>query len=400
MVRRRRFTDKTVAELEPQAERYIKPDPELAEHYIRVRPNGAKSYVVVARGPDRKQRWKTIGAVSLYSLDEAREKARKAIKAIKSGEDPAPPESFAAVIDEWFGRAVQSQDPKKRLRSEAEIKRFVDRMKKPWSGRNFISIRRIDVAKLLDDIEDKHGARQADYALAVIRQAANWYANRHETYQSPIVKGMRRWKPKDNQRKRILNDDEIRAVWKQAKGSGKFGAIVRLLLLTAQRLDKVAALCWEDVPDDGVWRIATKAREKGNAGILELPDAALAIIREQHRLESNPHVFHAQRGDGYFSGFSKAKVAFDEKVKVNGEALPSWRLHDLRRTARSLMSRAGVRPDIAERVMGHALPVIEGTYDLHEYRKEKAEALRRLSDLIDVILNPPTGNVVHIASAR
>ena len=57
--------------------------------------------------------------------------------------------------------------------------------------------------------------------------------------------------------------------------------------------------------------------------------------------------------------------------------MPQWQLHDLRRTARSLMSRAGVRPDIAERVLGHAISGVEGVYDRHPYRDEKADALRR-----------------------
>ena len=60
----------------------------------------------------------------------------------------------------------------------------------------------------------------------------------------------------------------------------------------------------------------------------------------------------------------------------------SWVVHDLRRTARSLMSRAGVRPDIAERVLGHAISGVEGIYDRHDYRAEKAEALAKLAALV------------------
>jgi integrase len=36
--------------------------------------------------------------------------------------------------------------------------------------------------------------------------------------------------------------------------------------------------------------------------------------------------------------------------------IPPWIVHDLRRTARSLLARASVRPDICERVLGHAIP--------------------------------------------
>ena len=67
-----------------------------------------------------------------------------------------------------------------------------------------------------------------------------------------------------------------------------------------------------------------------------------------------------------------------------------WVLHDLRRTARSLMSRAGVPSEHAERTLGHAIKGVEGVYDRHRYEEEKAEALRRLANLIEKIVNAPT----------
>jgi len=46
---------------------------------------------------------------------------------------------------------------------------------------------------------------------------------------------------------------------------------------------------------------------------------------------------------------ARLKAKFDRACGVTG-----WTLHDLRRTARSLMSRAGVSADHAERCLGHA----------------------------------------------
>jgi integrase len=106
-------------------------------------------------------------------------------------------------------------------------------------------------------------------------------------------------------------------------------------------------------------------------------------------------VLAAGRGGGHFNGFSEGKKVFDAKVKI-----PHWTVHDLRRTARSLMSRAGVRPDIAERALGHAIKGVEGTYDRHSYRDEKADALKRLADLVEKILYPPVGNVVSLVAAQ
>jgi integrase len=74
--------------------------------------------------------------------------------------------------------------------------------------------------------------------------------------------------------------------------------------------------------------------------------------------------------------------------------LGRWTFDDLRRTARSLMSRAGVRPDIAERVLGHAIPGVEGVYDRHSYDEEKAQALEALAMLLQRIVAPQGANVV------
>jgi len=66
-------------------------------------------------------------------------------------------------------------------------------------------------------------------------------------------------------------------------------------------------------------------------------------------------------------------------------------LHDLRRSARSLMSRAGVPSDHAERVLGHVIGGVRGTYDRHEYLDEKREALAKLARLVDrIIAGRPT----------
>jgi hypothetical protein len=71
-------------------------------------------------------------------------------------------------------------------------------------------------------------------------------------------------------------------------------------------------------------------------------------------------------------------------------------MHDLRRTARSLMSRAGVQSEHAERVLGDAIVGVEGVYDQYDYRREKTDALEKLADLIERILNPKP-NVVRLA---
>jgi integrase len=388
MARRQTLSDLGVAALKPSAKRYVFPDPEMPGHYIRVTPNGAKSYVAVARGPNGKQIWATIGTAPLLDVGEARERAREAIKAIKAGADRAGPQSFESVGNEWYKRHVLA----KGLRSATGLRRNLDNhLISRWSGRDFASIRRGDVAKLLDQVEDSSGPVAADQTLSLIRNICNWYTSRNENYTSPVVRGMRRTIPKERARKRILDDNELRAVWKQAEANGVFGALVRLGLLTAQRRMKLAAMRWEDVTIDGEWKIPAEARAKGTGESLVLPQVAIDIIRSQPRFGSNPFVLASREGR-HITSFSQLKALFDQKVKI-----AAWTIHDLRRTARSLMSRAGVGSDVAERVMGHALQGVEGIYDRHDYREEKAQALRQLAALIGNIVNPPIGNVVSIA---
>jgi len=389
---RKTLSDKGVAALKPRAQRYAFPDPELRGHFVRVQPSGSRTFVTVARDPNGKQVWTTIGAADVLKIEEAREQARNAIRRVKAGQPaleapPAKPDSLQAVAENWLKRHVVA----KRLRSEREIRRVLAKYVFPqWAERDFISIKRSDVAALLDQVEDKHGSRQADIVLANLRSIANWFASRDDDYVSPFVRGMRRHK--NGPRARIPTDDELRLVWKAADEGGQFGAIVKLLLCTGQRRDKVSKMKFADIVD-GVWMIDTDEREKGNAGSLVLPSQALAIIRAQPRVGNNPFVFAGRSGNAYNN--SQAKPGFDALLPP----LPRWTLHDLRRTSRSLMSRAGVRPDIAERVLGHAIVGVEGTYDRHHYGAEKAAALGKLATLIEGIVHP-RDNVTPLAKRR
>jgi hypothetical protein len=170
------------------------------------------SYVAVARDPGGKQVWATIGSTSLFGIDEAREKAREAIKAIKAGENRARPGTFKATAENWLKRHVEA----KGLRTKVEIERCLAKYVYPqWEGREFTSIRRNDVAVLLDEIEDRHGPRQADAVLTIVRSITNWFATRHDDYVSPVVRGMRRADPRSSKRARILDDEGI-----DPRGSG------------------------------------------------------------------------------------------------------------------------------------------------------------------------------------
>jgi integrase len=135
-------------------------------------------------------------------------------------------------------------------------------------------------------------------------------------------------------------------------------------------------MAWTEL--NGEWTLPA-ARNKTKVDLLR-PLSAEARAVLPARVGSCPFVFTTD-GMNPISGFGKFKEAFDKACDVSG-----WTLHDLRRTARSLMSRAGVPTDHAERCLGHVMPGVRGVYDRYEYLEEKREAFDKLAALIGRIV--------------
>jgi integrase len=240
----------------------------------------------------------------------------------------------------------------------------------------------------MDKIEDENGARMADVTLSYMRSISDWYAKRDDNYISPFVRKMKRSIAKP--RSRILDDKEIRELWSKAGAAGTFGAFVRMLLLTGQRRDVVQHMRWEHIESD-VWTIPQAERAKGTAGKLKLPALALSIIKGQPEIADNPYVFA--------SGRTRGPVAIGTSQRQVKADIIDWRLHDLRRSARSLLARAGINREVAERVLGHTIKGVEGTYNRFDYFEEKAHALAALAKLIEEILEGSPDKVVPIRRA-
>jgi integrase len=351
---------------------------------------GSRTFRVVTYRNGKPQSRK-LGTYPQMTVKMAREQARQYW--LDPGKFEARSEigSFKEIAANWLKRHVEHN----KLRSQREIERILDRYVYPrWANTPFLEIRRKEVNLLLDHVADHNGRAMADQVLSVVRSIMGWHQSRDENYSTPIVRGMQR-NANGKARERILDDDEIRVFWAAAGECGAFGGLVRLCLLTAQRREKIGTMRWDDLAD-GVWTIASEAREKGNAGQLKLPQVALDIIAAQPRFVGNPYIFPSRRG-GHFVSWGYSKSLLDRKLPAK---MPEWRVHDLRRSARSLMSRADVRPDVAERVLGHAIPGVQGIYNRHQYFAEKADALQRLAALVGTIINPPQDNVVAIAGKR
>jgi integrase len=377
-------------------------DAELPGYGVKITPSGRKVFLVQYRFPPGRAgriRRYTIGAYGNgLTPDQARNIAVRVKGKIAAGIDPVSErEAIAAEARQSIedkkrqqltsvaaiAAAFIERHAKPRLRSWREYERMLEHYVLPvWGSRLITEIRRSDVAALLDDVEAQRSAALADHVLAVIRKMFNWHAARDDGFNSPLVRGMTRTSLTARARDRILSAEELVAIWRALEQTPyPFGPFIQLLLLTAQRRDEVAHMRWSEIEGD-LWTIPRERYKSGRANAVPLSEPALRILRALP--QSGPFVF-STTGHTPISGFSKAKEALDRLSGVTG-----WRLHDLRRTARSLMSQAGIRSEIAERVLGHAIPGVAGVYDRHSYLPEKRAALAALAAAVEHVLRQRT----------
>jgi integrase len=386
----KRLTAISIENLKPSASRREIPDGNGL--YLILQPSGAKSWAVRYRfaGKPRKLTLKGAG----LSLAGARKAAADALLEVEHHRDPGETKRTAEekAADEAANtvRAVCEEFIRReggRLRTVDERQRTLRRLVYPkLGGRPVADLKRTEIIRLLDHIEDTSGPRMAHQTLSVLRRVLNWHASRSDDFRSPIVRGMGRVNVKDRSRSRILTDDELRRVWTIAEaGQGPFSAFVRFLLLTGARREEVAAMTWVELDGAGNWELPA-SRNKAKFDLLRpLSQGARVIIDQQPRISD----FVFTGGRRPISGISKLKAKFDAECGVS-----DWVLHDLRRTARSLMSRAGVNTDHAERCLGHVIPGVRGIYDRHRYQKEMLDAYEALAAQIEHIVHPQE-NVVQ-----
>ena len=349
--------------------------------------SGHKSWVVQYRAGGKSHR--ITRKERFFSLEEARAKALETLSKVARGEDPAIKAAKDPTLSEIAENYLRIEG--KRFRSSALYRRTLQRLVLPKLGKMPIGkIERLQIANLLDRIVEENGEVMADMTLAIIRRLMSWHATRDNHFVSPIVRGMARSKPSERARSRILNDDELRSVWKAADASaGIIGPLVRFLLLTACRRDEAAEMSRAEI-EDGLWTIPAARYKTGADTDIPLSAAALETLEALPRVGPDKYTF-TQDGERPFRAHSSAKAKFDKACGVS-----DWVLHDLRRTARSLMSRAGVSPDIAEMCLGHKIPGIRSVYDRHRYLNEKRHAFEALAALIERIINPPSENVASL----
>jgi integrase len=374
-------------------------DDDLPGFGLRLREGGAKRWII-QYSLGAKQRRMTLGSTKELNASEARAAAKKLLAKIALGHDPVAEkaERIAKASDAPFGdiidRFLARQEVKLRPSSYGATRRYLKERWKPLHALHLRNISRADVSNVLGKIARMNGPISADRARAALSTFFSWAIGEGLCDVNPVV-GTNKQVDGKKSRKRFLSDRELAIVWHSLPASD-YGTILKLLILTGQRREEIAALQWSEVDLDARLINLPDARTKnGQPHDVPLSKPALAILRSQPARVGRDLLFgdgpragnDAERLAG-FQGWSKAKDALDEAIvkaaSEKGITVGAWVLHDLRRTMATRMADSpedgglGILPHVIEAVLNHISghkAGVAGVYNRSSYSAEKKAAL-------------------------
>lgn len=200
----------------------------------------------------------------------------------------------------------------------------------------------------------------ANLSFSVFKAFLSWCVDRGHLTTNPLIG--RRSPHKTKSRDRLLTDNEIKLIWQESYNHNSFGAIVRLLVLSGQRLTPISAAKKEWIDYTANTIVFPAYIMKGNTEH-QIP----LLPYTQHELTSLP--------------FPKQSIsAAMAKFRAGLPQIPHYTLHDARRYFSSTMARMKVPQEVTEKLLAHKtgkLTPIAAVYNRHQYLDEMREALEK-----------------------
>jgi integrase len=374
---------------------------------IRLRAGGSQTWVYQFKIGPMQQRM-VLGKVSAMKAEAARQIAERHHAAVKDGRNPAAERAVrAAQAANTFGDFVRQYLEFKqgtlRPRSLVEVRRHLEVYAKPLHKLPVAAIDKTIIAHRIKDIAKNNGVVTANRMRASLSALFTWAMKEADFAEAnPVINTHKAGK--EASRSRVLENAEIKIIW-SALDDGDYAAIIKLLLLTAQRLNEIAGLRWDEI-DFVRNRIMLPAERTKNGRAHHVPMSGsvrqLLEDRRSRRAEGQELVF--PRGERAFSGWTHARKLLDERIaQQGGSPLPHWTPHDLRRTAATRMAEdLQIQPHVIEAILNHVSGHKSGivaVYNLATYAAEKTAALTLWADHISAIINGRDSNVTPLRRA-
>lgn len=388
-------------------------DTEVKGFGVKITPAGKKVYILQYRlgGAGTKTQRYTIGAHGTWTPELARKEAKRLLALVDQGKDPADDKrqrvreatdlTFNAVADRFEALEVPNKWPK----SGDFVKDVLRLHLRPKFGkRSLPSITGQEIIAALDDLKGGPALRRNVYS--VVHRMLRWSKGRGELSANPL-EDIEAPKPVAS-RNRVLPDRELRLVWIASEELGPiFCALVRLLLVTGQRRDEVAAVDWRELDRERAeWLLPASRAKNGREHLIPLSPQAVALFDALAGGEQWPkkgYVLTTDGGKSRVSGFSKAKRKLDEQIAdlIEDDEAPvdPWRFHDLRRSAATGLQRLRIPSDWIEAAQNRRKGGMAGVYQRYEFADEKREALDAWGSHIAGLIAPKSNVVPMVRNA-
>jgi integrase len=395
-----KFTDRTVSALKAKSTRLDYWDDSLPGFGVRVTPDGEKTFCVKYRIAGKQRRF-SLGRLGKVSLASAREMARDAFELVRKGIDPAMAKREAEQAALEQERKAREEEQRRREDEQNTFKRlsqdylelYAKPKKRSWKtdewyienvldpefgDRPVADIKRREVRELLDRLVADGTEVKANRVLACARKIWNWGISKDRVESNPCH-GISR-PGKEQERDRVLSEDEIRAIWNALdKEKPIMATTFRLRLLTAQRGGEVHSMRWQDI-DGEWWTIPAEFAKNGLSHRVPLSPQAMRVLEQVRKItEEQDKKADRKQSTWVFPNPIRRDDHIYECQKlaqrVRKEAKVDYRAHDFRRTAASMMAAMGIPRLVVSKILNHVEPGVTKVYDRYSYDKEKQEAL-------------------------
>ena len=365
-------------------------------------PAGHTSYGLIYRAQGQRKKL-TLGSTRHLTLGEARTLAGQHRSRIEGGGDPhgekleerrraealrnqviEQQKLDVEVLWEKYMKLVASQ-----LRSKDEKDRiFRKYILPPVKGLCVTEIGKAHALEIIDALAAQDKRRMADKVRQEGAAFFQWLVEREHVPRN-VFAAIRRACAGKSIRTRVLNDDEVMAIWSACESEGRWGLWIKLLILTGGRNMEVRGARWSEFDLDArLWTIPAARSKNGRPHTVFLTDAMLALLGAVPRFKNVDFVFPA-------AGNAKQPMSGDQKIKdridkgmrrtlceAGVKDVERWCVHDFRRTIATGLQRLGFRPDIADQVIGHVGSTRGGAaahYLHYGYDEERKQALQAWS---------------------
>jgi integrase len=369
--------------------------------YLRKQTRDGASWTLRYRFAGR-EHWLTLGHYPDMSLAEARIEARQARVLLDKQQDPlsvrraAEAEqrqrgSFRELCEEWYRNEITGRG----LKHPEVPRRHLDKYLLPKLARTAaVDVTPADIARVIDEVKGR-APTSANDLIRFTRRIFAFGVRRRMVPSNPASD----FSPRldgggtERSRTRALSLDELAQLFEKVRETPSFGAdnalALKLLLALCVRKGELLGARWEEFDLDGitplgpVWHLPASRTKTGASLDIPLVCTAVDWLRELKALDPcSEYLFPKRRRDRRERVPHVGRDTLNAALQRVEHGLRPFTLHDLRRTARTQLAALGVRREVAERCLGHAIRGVEGTYDRHDYFKERRAALEQWTGLL------------------